>query len=62
MNQLNLCIKSVADNAFLIDHNNVLKEKALMKLFDVFRGNMGDTFSRWRENCRLLQLQKRANQ
>ena len=41
MNKLNLCIKSVADNAFVFGHDNSLKEKALIKLFGVFREGLG---------------------
>ena len=45
---LNFAIKSVADNAFSDNKDNVLKEKSLTQLFKNLSGNVGDSFRRWR--------------
>lgn len=45
---LNVCVKSVADNAFVLEKSSNLKEKALQKLISAYRSNLGQTFLRWR--------------
>ena len=46
---LNFTVKSVADNAFIDNKDNNLKEKALIQLFKNLHNNMGDCFKRWRD-------------
>lgn len=48
MNQINLSIKSVADNAFISNKDHSLKEKAINKMIRAFTGSLGDSFTKWR--------------
>lgn len=48
MNQINLSIKSVADNAFISSKDHFLKERAISKIIKAFTGSLGDSFNKWR--------------
>ena len=56
MAQINLVIKSVADNAFSLGKDNLLKERALIKLNELFRAGFAQAFRRWREVNRIEKL------
>ena len=45
---LNFTIKSICDNAFIDNKDNLLKENALIQLFKNLSLNMGDSFKQWR--------------
>ena len=45
---LNFTIKSICDNAFVDNKDNMLKENALIQLFRNLSLNMGDSFKKWR--------------
>ena len=62
VSQLNLVIKSVADNAFVNNQQSNLKEKALIRMFAAFRAGAGDSFNRWRELNTLEKLKGSMNQ
>ncbi len=53
MGQINLAIKSVTDNAFSVNKDSELKEKAIVHLIGVFREGLAGTFKRWREINRI---------
>jgi hypothetical protein len=56
---LNFTIKSIADNAFLDNKDNQIKEKALVQLFRNLHLNLGDSFKKWRENNAIINLNDR---
>jgi hypothetical protein len=58
---LNFTIKSIADNAFVDNKDNILKENALIQLFRNLHLNLGDSFKKWREAAAVAGLQERMN-
>ena len=58
---LNFTIKSIADNAFLDNKDNQIKEKALIQLFRNLHLNLGDSFKKWRENNAIIAMNDRLN-
>ena len=62
MGQINLAIKSVADNAFGLNKQNILKERALIQLNNAFKAGLAQSFRRWREVNRIEKLKKNINQ
>ena len=59
--QINGAVKSVADNAFAQNNNAFVKEKALLKMLAAFRGALGNSFVKWRENVRLQSIRSKIN-
>jgi hypothetical protein len=60
---LNFAIKSVTDNAFVDNKDNLLKEKALIQLFKNLHSNLGDCFRRWRDVNNIEKIrEKMSNQ
>ena len=62
MGQINMVIKSVADNAFALSQDNIIKERAILQLTSVFKSGLGESFKRWREVNRIEKLKKNINQ
>jgi hypothetical protein len=58
---LNFTIKSIADNAFLDNKDNQIKEKALIQLFRNLHLNLGDSFRKWRENNAIITMNDRLS-
>jgi aspartyl/asparaginyl beta-hydroxylase (cupin superfamily) len=60
---LNFAIKSVSDNAFVDNKDNLLKEKALIQLFKNLQSNLSDCFKRWRDVNNIEKIrEKMSNQ
>ena len=45
---VNISIKSVTDSAFTLNKDNIIKEKALIKLFANLSFGLEESFRRWR--------------
>ena len=58
---LNFAIKSVADNAFVDNKDNTLKEKALIQLFRNLHSNIGETFKKWRDVNNIEKVRQRMD-
>jgi hypothetical protein len=62
MGQINLTIKSVADNAFALSKETMLKERALIQLNNTFKTGLAQSFRKWRDINRIEKLRSTISQ